>query len=51
MDIEKLKELIMKQADEKVFFEKYKGFLTTKTGEKADINELKKLAKKIKENQ
>ena len=45
---EKFKEM---WADEKVFFEKYKGFLTTKTGEKADINELKKLAKKIKENQ
>ncbi len=35
-------------APEKVFFEKYEGYITTKTGPKVDIKELKKLAEKIK---
>ena len=32
----------------KVFFEKYEGYITTQLGPKADINELKKLANQIK---
>ena len=35
-------------ADEKVYFKKYEGFITTKTGEKKSMNELKKVANKIK---
>lgn len=35
-------------AKEKVFFEKYPGYVTTQLGPQADINELKKLAEKIK---
>jgi diadenosine tetraphosphate (Ap4A) HIT family hydrolase len=34
---------------EKVFFEKYNGYITTQLGEKVDLNKLKKLAKKIKQ--
>lgn len=33
---------------EKIFFNKYEGYITTQLGPKADISELKKLAKKIK---
>ena len=35
-------------ADKKVFFEKYEGYITTLTGPKADMNELKKLAEEIR---
>ncbi len=34
-------------AKDKIFFEKYEGFISTQTGEKVDINELKKLATEI----
>ena len=37
-------------APEKVFFEKYEGYITTKTGPEVDMRELKRLAKKIKES-
>lgn len=45
---EKFKEI---WAKEKVFFDKYAGYISTQTGEKADIDSLKKLAKEIKQNQ
>jgi len=35
-------------AKEKVFFEKYEGYISTQLGPKADISELKKLAEEIK---
>lgn len=35
-------------AKEKVFFKTYPGYITTQLGEKADMNELKKLAEEIK---
>lgn len=35
-------------APEKVFFEKYEGYITTKTGPKVDIEELKRLTEEIK---
>lgn len=35
------------EAKEKVFFDDYAGYLTTLMGPKADLNELKKLAKEI----
>jgi len=34
--------------EEKVFFEKYEGYVTTQRGKQADISELKKLAEEIK---
>lgn len=34
-------------AEEKIFFDKYEGYLSTKMGPQADINKLKKLAEKI----
>jgi len=37
-------------AKDKIFFEKYEGYISTQTGEKADINELKKLATEIIDN-
>ena len=37
-------------ANQKVFFKKYKGYITTLMGERANDNELAKLAKKIREN-
>jgi histidine triad (HIT) family protein len=43
---EKFKEI---WAAEKVFFDKYQGYLSTQTGPKADVNELKKLAKEIQD--
>jgi histidine triad (HIT) family protein len=42
---EKFKEM---WAKEKVFFDKYEGYISTQLGEKSDMNELKKLAEKIK---
>ena len=36
-------------ADKKIFFKKYEGYITTLMGEKADDEELAKLAKKIYE--
>jgi diadenosine tetraphosphate (Ap4A) HIT family hydrolase len=36
------------ESTENVFFEKYEGYLTTKMGPKADLQELKKLAEKIR---
>ena len=45
---EKFKEM---WAKEKVFFDKYEGYISTQTGEKVDMNKLKKLAEKIKQNQ
>jgi len=44
---EKFKEM---WAPKKVYFDKYKGYLTTQTGPKKEIKELEKIAKKIKEN-
>lgn len=38
-------------AKEKVFFDKYEGYISTQTGEKADMGKLKKLAEKIKQSQ
>lgn len=35
-------------AKDKVFFERYNGYITTQLGPQADINELKKLAEKLK---
>ncbi len=35
-------------ASEKVFFDNYKGYISTQTGHKVEIVELKKLAKEIK---
>jgi diadenosine tetraphosphate (Ap4A) HIT family hydrolase len=37
-------------ASEKIFFEKYEGFITTQQGPRADDKELEQLAKKIKES-
>lgn len=34
--------------DKKVFFEKYQGYISTQTGPRVDITELKKLAEEIK---
>ena len=45
---EKFKEM---WAKEKIFFDKYEGYISTQTGEKVDIKELKKLAEEIKQNQ
>jgi diadenosine tetraphosphate (Ap4A) HIT family hydrolase len=42
---EKFKEMWTK---EKVFFDKYEGYISTQTGPKIDINKLKKLAEEIK---
>ena len=42
---EKFKEIIAK---DKVFFEKYEGYISTKEGPEADFLELKKLAEEIK---
>ena len=44
------KKFVEMWANERVFFEKYEGFLETKPGEKADMEELKKLAQEIKNN-
>lgn len=33
-------------AKEKVWFDKYEGYISTQTGEKVEIKELEKLAKK-----
>jgi len=33
---------------EKIFFEKYKGYISTQTGPQADMDDLKKLAAKIR---
>ncbi len=35
-------------AKDKIFFEKYEGYISTQTGEEADIDELKKLAGEIR---
>lgn len=43
---EKFKEM---WASDKVFFEKYEGYISTQLGPKADIAELKKLAEGIKQ--
>ena len=43
---EKFKEI---WAKDKIFFDKYEGYISTQTGKKADMNELKKLAEKIKQ--
>jgi diadenosine tetraphosphate (Ap4A) HIT family hydrolase len=40
----------IKEADERVYFEKFPGYLTTQLGPQADIEELKKLAEEIKNN-
>jgi len=37
-------------ASEKVFFEKYEGYITTQQGPRADDKELEQLAKRIKES-
>ncbi|MFH1503588.1 MAG: HIT family protein [Candidatus Diapherotrites archaeon] len=37
-------------ADKKIFFEKYEGYITTLMGERADDEELAKLAKKLRDN-
>lgn len=37
-------------APEKKFFERYEGYISTQTGERKDILELKKLAEEIKKN-
>lgn len=37
-------------AKEKIFFEKYQGYISTQLGLKANIEELKKLAEEIKSN-
>ena len=42
---EKFKEM---WSNDKVFFEKYEGYITTKTGPKVDLVELKKLAEEIR---
>ena len=36
-------------AKDKVYFEKYEGYISTQLGPKADISELKKLAQEIKD--
>jgi histidine triad (HIT) family protein len=38
-------------AKKKIFFKKYEGYISTQTGEKVDINELKILSEKIKNSQ
>ena len=43
---EKFKEIWVK---DKVFFDKYEGYISTQTGENVDVNKLKELAKKIRE--
>lgn len=43
---EKFKEM---WAKEKIFFEKYEGYISTQLGPQVDISELKKLAQKIQE--
>lgn len=43
---EKFKEI---WAEERVYFEKYKGYISTQLGPKADFEEIKKLAEKIKD--
>lgn len=43
---EKFKEM---WAKEKVFFEKYEGYISTQTGEKTDMLQLKELAEEIKQ--
>lgn len=35
--------------DNKVFFEKYEGYITTQLGQKMDLNKLKRLADKIRD--
>lgn len=45
---EKFKEM---WASEKVFFDKYAGYISTQTGEKADISTLEKLAESIRKKQ
>ena len=35
-------------ANEKIFFEKYEGYISTQTGPKIELEELKKLAREIK---
>ena len=35
-------------AKERIFFEKYEGYISTELGPKADLNELKKMAGKIR---
>jgi len=42
---EKFKEMLGK---EKIFFDKYEGYISTQLGSKVDISELKELAEKIK---
>ncbi|MDI6738132.1 MAG: hypothetical protein QME12_06495 [Nanoarchaeota archaeon] len=42
---EKFKEM---WASEKVFFERYEGYITTQLGPKADMKELKSIASQIK---
>ena len=37
-------------ASEKIFFEKYEGFITTQLGPRADDKELEQLAKRIRES-
>lgn len=37
-------------APEKIFFEKYKGYVTTQLGPKADSKELEEIAKKIRKS-
>ena len=44
---EKFKEM---WAKEKVFFEKYEGYISTQLGPQVDISELKKLAEKIRKD-
>ncbi len=41
---EKFKEM---WAKDKIFFEKYEGYISTQTGEKVELSELKRLAKEI----
>ena len=36
-------------APEKIFFDKYEGYISTQTGEKVELNKLKKLAEEIRE--
>jgi len=38
-------------AKEKVFFEKYEGYISTQTGGKVDVDRLKQLADRIKRKQ
>jgi len=44
---EKFKEI---WAPEKKFFDKYEGYISTQTGEKVELSELKELAEEIKNN-